>query len=302
MNQIKINIALWVVMLALVSLWSCQDDELKIPTPSTQAYFDYEVETFYLNEETGEMNYEVRFNNNSQMAATYFWDFGNGQTSDEADPGVVVYETSGSYDVTLEVTPLPEQDDLDYNNLQAEAHLLLVPTVFFEGFEDPGLAQEFPPQDWFMADLDGDGRNWYWDEFPEENETYILSESWDGEALEPDNWIVSPAIDLSDVEGGLALEWDVTPTANTPDFRQENYSVLITTDVDIDADSFDADLFEEIFTERLTPEMENWVWINRMEDISEYTGQQIRIAFRHHDSSDNDRIGITNIHVFQTGD
>ena len=44
----------------------------------------------------------VTFTNNSQYAATYLWNFGDGQTSTEADP-VHTYMTPGTYTVTLRV-------------------------------------------------------------------------------------------------------------------------------------------------------------------------------------------------------
>jgi hypothetical protein len=93
----------------------------------------------------------------------------------------------------------------------------------------------------------------------------------------------------------MKLEWDITPTANTPQYRAENYSVLVS------VSGTEPDDFQEVFTERLTSEMENWVWITRNIDMSGFAGEQIYIAFRHHDSTDNDRIALTNIHLFQSG-
>jgi len=39
--------------------------------------------------------------NNSKYATSYSWDFGNGVTSLEKDPGTVIYESLGNYEVTL---------------------------------------------------------------------------------------------------------------------------------------------------------------------------------------------------------
>lgn len=46
---------------------------------------------------------EVRFFNESSNAATYEWDFGNGQKSTEENP-VIIFEEAGEYSVTLKAT------------------------------------------------------------------------------------------------------------------------------------------------------------------------------------------------------
>ena len=272
---------------------SCEEEEMKVPVASTQAAFEFEV-VFVNNDQTGELNYQVTFQNQSINAEGYLWDFGNGDTSSEDNP-VYVYTADGVYDVTLEAIPGQDQQGLHYNNLTAENRISLVPTLFEEKFDDPGLENNFPPEGWFLLDEDGDGQPWYWDAF--EGEFYILSRSWDADlgALTPDNWIITPQIDLTEVTSSMKLEWDITPTANTPQYRAENYSVLVS------VSGTEPDDFQEVFTERLTSEMENWVWITRNIDMSGFAGEQIYIAFRHHDSTDNDRIALTNIHLFQSG-
>ncbi len=294
MKAFKMIKSLWLMagVLALL-LTACESDDISIPTPSTQAGFDYTFELF-TDPETGNVFYEVSFTNHSLYAASYEWDFGDGETSQEENP-VHTYTENGIFDVTLTVTPMPEQESIHYNNLTASDRLVLVPTIFQEGFEDPGLAGNFPPEGWLLIDNDGDGLNWYWDEF--EGEYYILSQSWTADTgpLTPDNWIVTPAIDLTEVTSGVSLQFDVTPTANTPDFRTENYSVMVSTTGTNPED------FTEVFNERLQPDMENWVWLLRDVNLSEYTGETIYIAFRHHESTDLDRIALTNIHVFQSG-
>lgn len=274
-------------------LSSCESDDVSIPTPSTQAGFDYSFELFS-DPETGTVFYEVTFTNHSLFAATSFWDFGNGETSEEQNP-VYTYTENGIFDVTLTVTPMPDQENLHYNSLTAADRLVLVPTIFEEKFDDFDLEENFPPEGWLLIDNDGDEHNWYWDEF--EGEFYILSRSWSSGTgpLTPDNWIVTPAIDLTEITSGVSLQFEVAPTANTPDFRTENYSVMVSTT------GTDPDDFTEVFNERLQSDMPNWVWILRDVNLSEFTGETIYIAFRHHESTDLDRIALTNIHLFQSG-
>jgi PKD repeat protein len=292
MKTLKYNIKSILIILVLGSIFtSCQDEELTVPAASTQASFEYTYELLS-DPETGNVFYEVTFINQSVKANGYLWDFGNGETSTEENP-VYTYTENGIFDVTLTVTPGSEQVNLHYNNLTATQSLELVPTIFREGFDDPNLGENFPPEGWMLKDEDGDGNTWYWDEF--EGEFYILSRSYDAVALTPDNWIITPQIDLSDISSGVSLQFDVAPTANTPQYRLENYSVLISTTGTETTD------FTEIFTERLEAEMTNWVWMLRNINISDYAGENIYIAFRHHDSTDFDRIALTNIHVFQSG-
>jgi len=208
----------------LLAVQGCGEEDFNVPTPSTQADFEFSFETT-TDQQSGNIHYVVQFVNKSLQATGYHWDFGNGNTSNEKDP-VEVYTQGGVYEVTLTVSP---EQPLHYNSLEKTERMVLVPTIFREQFDDPGLEDSFPPQGWTLIDSDGDGHNWYWD--TSQDEYYILSDSWvssTGEVLTPDNWIVTPQIDLREVNGA-DLEFEVTPRASSPDFRTENYSILVST-------------------------------------------------------------------------
>ena len=291
MKTLSKIVSLLVLPAIIFALNACSDDEIDVPAASTQADFDYDVEV-KTDDETGEIYYEVAFENKSLHAVGYHWDFGNGNTSDEKHP-VEVYLEDGVYEVTLTVEP---EQDLHYNELEASERLSLVSTIFRERFDDPDLEEDFPPEGWSLIDLNGDGRNWYWDSSmgEDEMEYYIMSDSWDvntGEALEPDNWIITPKIDLADLEE-VMLEFLVTPRASGPEFRTEKYSVLVSTT------GTEVEDFETIYSERLEPDMENWVWMLRSLDLSEFAGEEVHVAFRHHDSTDLWSIVLTDIHLF----
>lgn len=276
---------------AVFLIQSCDDKEISVPTPSTQAAFTATFETTS-DPDTGEIHYVVSFENQSINAVAFHWDFGNGNTSDEENP-VAVYTQGGAYDVMLTVTPAVK---LHYNKLEYNERLTLVPTIFREQFDDPNLEDNFPPEGWLLIDKDADGHNWYWGSTM--GETYILSDSWisgTGEALTPDNWIITPQIDLTEMSGA-DLEFEVTPRASGPEFRTENYSVLVS------VSGTATDDFETIYTERLQPHMENWVWMLRNINLSDYAGEKIYIAFRHHDSTDLWSIALRDIHVYETVD
>lgn len=93
------------------------------------------------------------------------------------------------------------------------------------------------------------------------------------------------------IEEGIFLMWDVASTANTPEYREEYYSVWISTE------SAQPEDFTMIFDETLNPEIENWVYQARNIDISEWESQNVYIAFRHHESTDKDRIMINNVKI-----
>ncbi|MBE0661581.1 MAG: choice-of-anchor J domain-containing protein [Bacteroidales bacterium] len=90
------------------------------------------------------------------------------------------------------------------------------------------------------------------------------------------------------------LSWDVCPTANTPSFRAEYYSVWISTSGNT-PDDFTTMLFEETLSTTHT----NWVYENRQVNIDNYANVSVFVAFRHHDITDMDRIVIDNVKLFR---
>jgi len=92
---------------ALFLASGCQKYEVGNPPASTVADFTYSA--------TNNSNAPcvVTFTNKSLNANGYLWDFGNGQTSTEANP-VVSYDSAGLYTVKLTCTPV---NDVYYNQL-----------------------------------------------------------------------------------------------------------------------------------------------------------------------------------------
>ena len=78
-------------------LSSCEEYELGNPPASTIADFTYTLSN------NGYIPSEVSFVNQSINASGYTWNFGNGQTSTEANPKVT-FDTPGLYTVTLTCT------------------------------------------------------------------------------------------------------------------------------------------------------------------------------------------------------
>ena len=90
-------------------------------------------------------------------------------------------------------------------------------------------------------------------------------------ALTPDNWLITPRLQL---EESYTLSWRVA--AQDPAWPAEKYSVLISTTTP------DQDQFTLLHTETMT----DGEWHYRELDLSAYEGQIVYLAFRHHDTTD----------------
>jgi hypothetical protein len=156
--------------------------------------------------------------------------------------------------------------------------------VFIEGsesFESTDL-----PECWIVVDADGDGTNWAASDLLGgfDGDFSILSRSWDGEPLTPDNWIITPQVEVGANDSLYFLV-----RAFDPGFFQENYSVLISTT----GNSAPSDFTTVAFTETL----DNNGWNARSIDMSAYAGQNVYIAFRHHDVVDVNALQIDGVHL-----
>ena len=152
--------------------------------------------------------------------------------------------------------------------------------------------------DWLFYDADGDGFEWSIIQTQEEDGTPVntpglRSASWIGEPLFPDNWAISPMIDLTNVTGTITLKWDVwAPDAN---YSNENYSVYVaTSDSPEDLESSTVSL-TELVTDNGPGGAEN-IYTKEL-DLSSFAGQSVYVAFRHHDSVDVFSLVIDNVIV-----
>jgi uncharacterized repeat protein (TIGR02543 family) len=89
----------------------------------------------------------------------------------------------------------------------------------------------------------------------------------------------------------FVLSWDVAPTATTPAYREEHYSVWISTT------GIEPTDFTMVFEETLSQTHTGWEYQNREVVISDYAGEEIYVAIRHHDVTDMDRIVIDNVKI-----
>ncbi len=143
-----------------------------------------------------------------------------------------------------------------------------------ESFEGDGL-----PDGWTSMDADEDGYDWNTIDLTDSDDRqaidgdYVIrSESFDGVeqlTLEPDNYLITPQVTVGEED---SLYYAIS--AIDQDFAAEHYSVLVSTSgTDL------VDFTDEIFSETLASTR----WDYRSIDLSAYSGQDIYIAFRHHD-------------------
>ena len=139
---------------------------------------------------------------------------------------------------------------------------------------------------WSTVDNDGDGNNWMmFTDLYSAMPNYIyngtgnsaLSISYDEtsyESLTPDNWLISPAIQLP-ASGDFKASWyDINISGSYPD----SYSVYVATANDIATLSASAELMNE------TPDA---TFTQKELSLNDYLGQTVYIAFRHWNSDDN---------------
>jgi len=167
--------------------------------------------------------------------------------------------------------------------------------VFFDDFNDGDVS------DWSFIDSDGDTNNWIPVTLTDSglgagDISVLRSFSWVSTtgALTPDNWAITPAIDLTSVTGSLQLQWKIA--AVDPDWDVENYTVYVATSNTITALQASPTSFNESTLDGIN------TLTTRTIDISSFVGQTIYVGFRHHNVSDQFSIELDDVRVSATFD
>ena len=145
--------------------------------------------------------------------------------------------------------------------------------IFSEGFEFSSGDLE---NGWTSSDEDGDGQDWFVysaSTGPHTGSYAIASASWNSSALTPNNWLISPAIDLTAQSGTIMGSYFIK--GQDAGWYQEHYKVCVSTTTNI------AD-FTTLFEETIPQAGFN----ERSIDLSAYAGQTIYIAFVHYNVTD----------------
>ena len=141
-------------------------------------------------------------------------------------------------------------------------------------------------QGWTAIDADGDGHTWiltssfFDDPDPGHNNStdYVMSQSYIGEPLRPDNYLVSPQVMLG---GSISFY----ACAQDEDYPNEHFGVAVSTTGNTDAADFTT-LYEWTMTAAGTPASKQGQWGQYTVDLSNYDGLVGYVAIRHFGCSD----------------
>ena len=151
------------------------------------------------------------------------------------------------------------------------------------------------PGSWTIVDSDGDGNNWT--QFNPMNfseggftaydgQYGAMSRSWlKSGALTPDNWLISPQVDL----GGV-LKYYIVDDGS----YQETYRIYVSTTGTNIAD------FQPITDDLLSPASNTWT--ERTADLTAFEGQRGYIAFRQYNCTDQDFMIIDAVSIEKAND
>ena len=138
-------------------------------------------------------------------------------------------------------------------------------------------------QGWTAMDADGDGYNWYaTSSYGANGGSYaVASESYNGGALFPDNYLISPQVTLG---AGASISFYEMAAWGWPEPLYVLVSTTGTNPSDFTLVQEWSGLFNQSFEQKTV-------------DLSAYAGQQVYIAFRHTNSSDNYAIVVDDITI-----
>ncbi len=159
-----------------------------------------------------------------------------------------------------------------------------------EYFNDP----ENLPATWTTVDQDGDGSNWYVDTY--DAEIYAVSRSYDEVALTPENYLISPQINLAGLTGTVKLRYTIQ--VGDEEYFAEHYKVAVSTTGNAVAD-FTNVVFEETCTADDYYEVPPY-WHERIVDLTDFVGQSIYLTFCHYDCSDQYKFFLDSIQVYNS--
>ena len=165
--------------------------------------------------------------------------------------------------------------------------------------------------DWTTIDADGDGNDWmikpsslsgyYFGH--DESEGFVMSYSYSYNPLTPDNYLVSPLISVNEDCKTVSF-W---ACAYSDTYPKEHFGVAVSTTSNTDASTFTTiDEWTMTAKSRMAkPATRNHntkyqgTWYNYTVDLSEYIGQDVYVAIRHFDVTDEWAILIDDITIGQ---
>ena len=201
----------------------------------------------------------------------------------------------GSYTLTVTLNGYMQyqNDDLPIfiDTFSYDITLIKKEMLISENFE----GADFPPLGWLLIDADGDDIDWAHSTTLSAYSGYgvAFSESFkEGVgALNPDNYLVTPPLNIPNAERAFVSFYVATQEISAP---TETYSVMVSTTTP------SIENFVTLRKETLNDS--NVAWQMREVDLSDFLDSTIYLAFRHHDSSGNYLIKIDDVEIFYTGE
>ncbi|MDD3740101.1 MAG: choice-of-anchor J domain-containing protein [Bacteroidales bacterium] len=169
------------------------------------------------------------------------------------------------------------------NSISASAQVIIEES--FEG-------EIFPPQGWTIIDADGDGYNWMQSSTlaPHTGTKCAVSHSFlegVGE-LAPHQYLITPQINLANSYGGLFFSYWACTESELWGF--ERYSVVVSNSGNT-VDDFNNGVV--VFDGYAESENPHYAYVEI--DLSQFSGQNIYIAFKHHQSVDYTSLNIDDV-------
>ena len=145
------------------------------------------------------------------------------------------------------------------------------------------------PDTWTLIDKDGDGYNW---EYYKSHATSDSYRSGGVGALTPENYLVSPLINIGSTMDKVMLTFDIS--AGDEDYPEENYRVVISESPITLANCREATILRD------WTELDASYASDKTEtiDITQYKGKSVYIAFVHGNCTDCYYIRLANVNVF----
>ena len=141
---------------------------------------------------------------------------------------------------------------------------------------------------WQFIDANGDGYNWFWNGesayYAYEGYGSILSASYqNGSALTPDNWAISPAVELPNAN----LSATFYAKASSSGYTDEHFAVYVGTADDISE-----------MSEALPETVTTGSYAQYTVDLSDYANESVYIAIRHFNCYDQMRLVVDQFEVW----
>jgi M6 family metalloprotease-like protein len=136
---------------------------------------------------------------------------------------------------------------------------------------------DYLSRDWYILNNDNDDYCWYQFESTagsHSGQNAMISQSYDEAVgnLSPDNWLISPCINLPQINEYQYINLTYWVTAVGPNQPVEHYAVKLSNQGSL-VDQFSYNLLDE--------NISSTVWTQKCVNLNQFAGQSVNIAFRH---------------------